>query len=91
MENFIYRLYMGQFHQDCITDKEYLEARNKKLDKASIAQTQLEKTLTDEQKELLQNLLNSDADVWIDEIDYTFARGVKIGMLLQNSLDKIQL
>ena len=91
MENFINKLYMGQFHQDCIKDKEFLEERSKKLDTASSTQTQLEKTLSDEQKKLLKQLLEDDADIWTDEVDYAFARGVKIGMLLQNSLDKIQL
>ena len=91
MNNFINQLYRGQFHQDCIKDKEYLEERNKKLDKACMAQTTLEQMLTPEQKKALDQLLDEDASIWADEVDYAFARGVKIGVLLQNSLNEIQL
>ena len=91
MKNFIYELYIGNYHHECIKDKAYLEERNEKLDKASALEEKLCSTLSEEQKKLLQKLLNADADILIDEMDVAFARGVKIGMLLQTNLDKIEL
>jgi len=91
MKNFIYQLYTGKFSQDFIKDKEYLEERNVKLEKASNLLTQLEKTFSAEQKKLLNELLETDADIWTDEVDPIFARGVKIGILFQQSLDNLSL
>ena len=81
MKNFIYQLYTGKFSQDFIKDKEYLEERNVKL----------EKNFSAEQKKLLNELLETDADIWADEVDSIFARGVKIGILFQQSLDNLSL
>ena len=91
MKNFIYELCAGNFRIDCINDKDYLEARSKKLDTLSEIDNQLQETLSDEQKKLLQELIENDADIWADEIELNFARGVKLGMLLQSALDKIAL
>ncbi len=91
MKNFIYELYVGNYRHECITDKEYLEERNKKLDLLSDIDKQLQKNLSDEQKKLLKELLEKDGEIWSDEIDLNFARGFKIGMLLQSNLDKIEL
>ena len=91
MKNFIYELCAGNFRIDYITDKDYLEARSKKLDTLSEIDNQLQETLSDEQKKLLQELIENDADIWTDEIELNFARGVKLGMLLQSALDKITL
>ena len=91
MKNFIWKLCTGNLHHECITDKEYLAERSEKLEKASSVYEQLEQSLSNAQKTLVKQLLDCESEIWADEVDIYFARGVKIGMSLQNALDKIEL
>lgn len=91
MENFIVDLYAGRFYQEIIQDKAFLKQRNDKLDEAIALKNSLAKNLSEENRELLEKLFNADAEVWIMESDFNFAKGVKIGMQLQRALDKIKL
>ena len=82
MKNFIWQLCAGNLYHECITDQEYLQERSEKLDKASSVYEQLEQSLSDTQKTLVKQLLDCESEIWVDEVDMNFARGVKIGMSL---------
>ena len=90
MENFIYELYVGEYYEENYED-EFLTERNKKMDKVIEIRERLVKEFSREQKELLEKLLSADAEVWMYEEERLFARGIKLGMLLQNALEKITL
>ena len=91
MENFIYQLYSGLYYETIYNDQEFLEGHNKKLDKAIEIRNKIEEGLSKEQKDLLDKYQAAEADVWMDEEERLFARGVKIGMRLQKTLDEIKL
>ena len=91
MENFIMDLYAGQFFHEVINDEELLKERNEKLSKVIALQEEFFKALSEEQKELFRQILATDGEVWSMESDFTFSKGVKIGMQLQKALDKIKL
>lgn len=84
-------LYAGQFYHEIISDKDLLKERNKKLDEIIALKENLCTDLSDEQKELFKKVLTANEEVWAMESDFTFAKGVKIGMRLQAALDKIKL
>ena len=91
MKNFIAELYMGHYHTSSSPQDEYTEERGKISDVCDNLYKQLTENFTEEEKKLLNELQLNEADLWSDEIDQAFARGVKIGMQLQTSLDKIKL
>lgn len=91
MKNFIAELYMGNYYTSSYSNDENTQERNRILDNCDSLYKQLVEKFTDEEKTLLNELQLKEADLWSDEIDQAFARGVKIGMLLQTSLDKIKL
>lgn len=91
MENFIMDLYAGQFYHETIQDEELLKERNSKLDEVISLEEELCKNLSQEQQELFKKILMADGEVWTMESDFTFAKGIKIGMQLQRALDKIKL
>ena len=91
MENFIYQLYSGLYYETIYNDQEFLEEHNKKLDKAIEIRNKIEEGLSKEQKDLLDKYQAAEADVWMDEEERLFARGVKIGLRLQKTLDEIKL
>ena len=84
-------LYMGQFYDELIKDKDFLKERNEKLEKVLALEEELCKDFSPQQRELLRKMLSADTEVWNMESEHTFAKGVKIGMLLQTALDKIKL
>ena len=61
------------------------------MDKAIEIRNKIEEGLSKEQKDLLDKYQAAEADVWMDEEERLFARGVKIGMRLQKTLDEIKL
>ena len=82
---------MGNYYTSSYSNDENTQERNRILDNCDSLYKQLVEKFTDEEKTLLNELQLKEADLWSDEIDQAFARGVKIGMLLQTSLDKIKL
>lgn len=91
MSNFIMDLYTGQFYHETIKDEVFLKERNEKLQEVIELENELCKGFSAQQIELLRKMLSADQEVWVMESDEKFAKGVKLGMLLQTALDKIKL
>ena len=91
MENFITELYRGSYHPDPYADEEYYKEKNKMIDNCDRLYKQLTAKLTEEGQALYQQLKNHEEELWANEVDRAFARGVKIGMQLQKALDEIKL